>query len=372
MTVLRCSALPRAFACPPSVIGEALGVVEGDGAAGNLGNAGHEAMVGITTDGYADLGAISDRWMVDRDELGKIAWYGRRVWEDLSRSFIGDLRQEVRLRLELPDLTLVGHADLLTAPATVVHGLDWKFGWLDCDYYPQLAGYACCLILAPGSVVREAVMTVVWARDQQAETYTFNRERCLAWLDMLRERVIGVKTYRTGAQCTWCPRSHGCEAMQARARQDVAIFGNTSLQAQIDSGLQDIPPAELVSMLRRGKVVVTAYEAFREAVRRLVDAHGPLDAGDGYVLRIAEENGRREINTERAWNILAEEFEPAEMNQIFSARPSVMDEIAAKKAGRGNGAAAKRALQDRLVAAGAIDQKPVRKLVERRKPKGEP
>lgn len=372
MTILRCSALPRAFACPPSVVdGDTIDIENGDG--GNSGSAAHEAMDAITDDGIADLEAIAARWGADRDELGRLAWYGRRAWEQLAPSFTGEIRKEAALRLETPEFTLSGHVDLMTAPAPIVHGLDWKFGWLDGDYYPQLAGYASCLLLG-NPVIQEVILSIVWARDQELETYRFNRERCRAFIRSIGPRIIerAAGGYRTGPQCTYCSRSHGCEAMQARARQDVAIFGNVALQGQIERGLQDIPPAEIVSMVRRGKVVVTAYEAFREAVRRLVEAHGPLDAGDGHVLRIAEENGRREIDTERAFNILKEEFTPGEMNQIFSARPSVMDEIAAKKAGRGNGAAAKRALQDRLVAAGAIDQKPVRKLVERRKPKGEP
>lgn len=371
MTVLRCSALPRAFACPPSVLGEELEVRVG-GAEGEMGNAGHEAMAAVVDDERVDLDAIAARWGTDRDELGRIVWYGRRVWEEIGRYFRGPLRREVALRVELGDLTIVGHADLLSAPGEVVSGLDWKFGWLDLDYYDQVAGYATCQILAPRSQVREVNMTVVWARDQQVETYRFNRERCEAWVEGLRQRVLARPgAYRVGPQCTWCPRSHACEAMQARARLDVAIFGNVALRDQIAAGLENLPQAEVVAMLRRGKVVVTAYEAFREAVRRLVETRGNLDSGDGYVVRIAEENGRRQISTERAWNILKEEFTPAEMNEIFEARASVMDEIAATKAGKGNGAAAKRALQDRLVAAGAIDQKPVRKLKETRKPKGE-
>jgi hypothetical protein len=370
-TVLRCSSLPRAFACPPSVVGDALEVRVG-GAEGEMGNAGHEAMTGVVDDEPLDLDAIGARWGTDRDELGRIVWYGRKVWEEIGRHFRAPLRREVALRVEIGDLTLVGHADLLDGGTDVVNGLDWKFGWLDLDYYDQVAGYATCLILAPRSQVREVRMTVVWARDQQVETYRFDRARCEAWVEGLRQRVLARPgAYRVGPQCTWCPRSHACEAMQARARQDVAIFGNVALRDQIAAGLENLPQEEVVSMLRRGKVVVTAYESFREAVRRLVETNGPIDSGDGHVVRIVEENGRRQIDTERAFNILKEEFTPKEMNQIFEARPSVMDEIAAKKAGRGNGAAAKRALQDRLVAAGAIEQKPVRKLVERRKPKGE-
>lgn len=367
--VLRCSSLPRAFLCPPSVVGAALEVRVG-GAEGALGNAGHEAMDAITEHGAADLDAIAARWGAERDDLGKIAWYGRRVWDKVSRYFRQPLRKEVQLRVDLGDLSLWGHADLLSAQGPVVNGLDWKFGWLDMDHYDQMAGYATCLILAPRSEVQQVNMMVVWARDQQVETYRFDRARCEAWVDGLRQRVLGrAQSYRVGPQCAHCPRSHGCEAMQARARQDVAIFGNVALKDQIEAGLENLPAAEVVSMLRRGKVVVAAYESFREAVRRLVDTHGPLDSGDGHVLRIVEENGRREIDTDRAWHILEEEFTKEEMNRIFSASASTMDEIAAKNAGRGNGAAAKRALQDRLVAAGAITQKPVRKLKETRKPK---
>lgn len=365
MIRLAASSMARAFACPPSVMADTIRVsVTND--AGNTGSAAHEAMEAVVAAGYPDLDQIADRWGVDRDELGRLTWYGMQTWRELEPSFKNP-RTEVSHQLQTEHFLLRCRIDLETPPARVVHGLDWKFGRVDGDYYHQLAANAACIILAPESIVEEAVMTIVWAREQQAETYTFTRESCRAWIADVESRVIGREGYRVGPQCTYCPRSHACEAMIAMAKRDVGIFSNVELRDKITNGLVDMTAADIVSMVRRGKIVVGAFEAFLDAVRRLVETQGPLDSGDGHLLKLVEENGRREIDTTKAWPILTQEFTPAELRTILIPSATKMDKLAAEKAGRGNGAAAKRALHDNLVAADALTQGTIQKLKEVRK-----
>lgn len=369
MIKLSASSMPRGFACPPSVTGDEI-MVSVSNDAGNLGNAAHEAMEASVIGEVPDLDQIADRWGADRDDLGRLAWYGRKAWEELEPSF-PHAETEVAYEVTLPEFRLRCRVDVVSPHPRRVRGLDWKFGQVDGDYYHQLAADAACIMLEPGSEVEEAVLTLVWAREQKVETYTFTRASVADWVAAVKARVIGRRQYSVGSQCTYCPRSHACEAMKAKARQDVAIFGNVLLKDQIERGLVDLPTEEIVSMIRRGKIVVAAYEAFREAVRRLAETSGPLDSGDGYLLKICEENGRREIDTRRAWPLLERQLTQDELRQVLVTPAGKLDDLVAAKAGRGKGAGAKRDLQAALVAAGAVTQGTVRKLKEVRKEKGE-
>lgn len=365
MIKLVASAAPRAFACPASVNEESLEVRESSEPA-DLGSAGHSAMEQVVAGEQPDLDQLAGRWGVNRDELGRLVWYARTVWETLTPSFVG-ARTEVPVGLVLDDLVIRARADLLTPEARLVHGLDWKFGRQDGNYYHQLAATAACLILREGSLVHEAVLTIVWVRDQDVETYRFDRAAVEAWLEEVRHKVVGRKTYTVGPQCGFCPRSRSCPAMAASARRDVQIFGNILMQDQIKAGLADLAPAEVVALRRRAKALTYVIESLDEAVRRLVQADGPLDAGDGTELRLVDQNGPRVIDTKKAWDVLAKEFTTDELNQVFRASATRADEIVARNAGRGNGAAAKRALADHLRAADAVTQTVVTHLKEVRK-----
>lgn len=365
---LRCSSLPLAFACPPSTIGEGLSVRARNEAA-QMGSGGHEAMTMVVAGKAPPLIEIAHKWGVDLDELRRLVWYGERAWEKLSPSFSsGADEKQVILADHRIDLQLVGHVDLMTPISRVVHGLDWKFGRLDHDYYHQVAGYSTCILLT-WPEVEQVVFTVVWCRDFEAETYTFTREVVLDWAAHFQRQVVERQAqYTTGEHCAYCPRSHSCPAITALARRDVAIFGADGALETIKQGLMDLPSQELVDFFRRVKVVEVFAKGARESIRNEVrQRNAPQDAGDGTELVIVEQNGPRRIDPALAWEELSKRLTQAELAQVTEISASAVDVIVATNAGKGKGAAAKRELAEALERVNAIDQGRIEKMISRRK-----
>jgi len=364
---IRCSSLPRAMVCAPSVLGDGINVKQRN-EAGPEGSAGHEAMTAIVSGQEPDLDAIALKWGVKRAELGRLVWYGMKAWEQLAPSFAGGAsEQQVVFADHRFPFGLIGHVDLVTAPAAVVHGADWKFGRLDHDYYHQLAGYTAC-IMSVYPEVETVVFAVVWCRDGQIETYTFTRQVIEGWKAHLADQVTKRHSeYVTGEHCAYCPRSHDCPAIRSAARRDAAVFLEDGALEKIQSSLGDLPAAELVNLFRRVKVIEALAKNARESIRNVVRVNGPQDAGDGTELAIVEQAGARVIDPGKAWETLSARLTQAELAQITEISASTVDEIVAKNAGRGNGAAAKRELAEALERANAVTQGRIEKMVTRRK-----
>lgn len=361
MKSIRCSALPMLFACAPSQAPGDL-LIESANGASDLGSAAHEALALISDGLEPDLVALARRYNVDPDELGPLIWYGRQALKQLEPSF-PNARSEVAVAMRLEALELTGHIDLLSdLDGIEARGVDWKSGRKEeADYYAQVAGYAACLILGLG--FERAVFSVVWLRSGMIETLTFTRDDVLAFAARVSARLAEVR-YRTGEHCGHCARSHNCPALIAASRRDLAIFGSN------DAGdlVAQAPPEKVVELKRRIRALSSFAESLDQAIRRRVAADGPLDSGDGYALSLVEENGKRAIDTIKAFPVLQERLDDAELASCITVSARAADEAVATKAGRGRGAAAKRELAAALEAVGAVTQTVVVKLKEVRQP----
>src|SRR5262249_41632206 len=150
MSIIRCSALPMLFACAHSQDDSDM-LIESYNGASNLGTAVHDAMRSIVAGGAVDVHLLALRHNVDEKDLEPLVWYGRKAWEDLAPSFPNP-ETEVEVRQEGVSVRLVGHVDLLSIVEGHARLIDWKSGRREeSDYYPQLAGYATCLVLGRGA-----------------------------------------------------------------------------------------------------------------------------------------------------------------------------------------------------------------------------
>jgi len=368
MKTVRCSSLPLLFACPSALDDDLL--IEHRFEASTVGSAVHEAMREVVGGFPPDLDALALRWACDRDELGRLVWAGRQAWEALAPSF-PDAETEIETAAPIRDwLTLTGHIDVAAIVGDEARIGDFKSGRLDSDHGHQLLGYATCLLTEHRDLSR-VVVTVIWLRSQEVETRTFTRADVEAWSGRLVDAVAGAgRRYVVGSHCEHCPRSHSCAAVQAKARESVALLQREEWATDaMARTLEGLAPAERVGLYRQAKLVASLAESAMSAVRlNVIQNGGELDAGDGKVLRIVEENGRRTIDTEKAWPILERHLDDgAEIASVVDVSASRLDALVAKKAGRGNGKSAKEALAAELAAAGAVKQSTIQKLVERRK-----
>lgn len=358
--VIRCSSLPMLLKCGHSQDAAEL-AIEAAIEAADIGTAVHDAMRSVVFDSTLDIPLIALRHGVDEKDLAPLVWYGRSAWQELRASF-PEPEVEVDVDAECDGFELRGHVDLLSISGEHVRFLDWKSGRKEeADYYPQLAAYAACLFTLQRCTTVTA--TVVWLRSQTVETYTFTESTVRAFMDRVYAALSPDAPFRYGEHCGYCRRSHECPALVANARRDLAIFSRTD----VDTAVAQATPQELVSIRRRAKALVAFEKSLDQAIRRRV-AEGPLDSGDGYMLSLVEENGQREVNTLKAWPILQKHLTDEELAGCVEVSAKAVDDVVGKKAGKGKGAAAKRALAEEFKAAEAITQPRIMKLKEVRVP----
>jgi Protein of unknown function (DUF2800) len=361
MKRIRCSSLPLRFACPASGHG-AMSVTETHEAA-SAGSAAHAAMAAHVTGFDADLDSLALRFGVDRDEIGRLSFFGRKAWAELKVSF-PDPEPEVEVRAFVGDVELVGHLDIRSRVGKEVRVLDWKSGRVDHDYFNQLAGYAYCEMAVDDSV-DSVVFTVVWLRDQDVVTHRFTRSMMAEWERELLALADSPTDFRVGHQCETCPRSHECPALLSAARRDVSIFAGPDAESMLSAAT----PGQLVAIRRRAKLVAKFAESVDDVIRKVVDQLGPLDSGDGAELKLVTEAGPRQVDTLAAWPVLEARLSPEELASCVTVRLTrVQDAVAEKAPDRGKGKARKE-VAEALEAAGAITPTTVRKLKEVRKPK---
>lgn len=362
MKTIRCSSLPMLFSCAHSQDDSEI-LIDGANGAADLGTAAHDAMRSVVAGLPVDLSLLSLRHGVEESDLGPLVWYGRKAWEELRASFPNP-ETEVEVQYGDTGLHLVGHVDLVSRLNTAIRFIDWKTGRKEeTDYYAQLAGYAACLI-AEG--YETATSTVVWLRSQTVETYTFTRADASTFVGRIAAHLDGP--YRHGEHCGYCRRSHDCPALIAASRRDMAIF-SAATAIGIEAEVASAPPDVLVMLRRRAKTLEKFVASLDASIHRRVMSEGPLDSGDGYTLELGEENGKREIDTMKAWPILQEHLTDDELAACVTVSAKSVDDLVGKKAGRGNGAEAKRKLAAELEAAGAVTQGKIVKLREIRQPK---
>lgn len=365
LDVLRASSTPSAFRCPASVRSPHLAIRE-TGEAADIGSAAHEALRPLAEGGQVQWDALPElcaRWGVPVDDVRILCAQATKLWPDLAPMF-PNATTEVELSTRLPGgATLTGHIDFVATIGTTAVGGDWKTGRKDSDYAQQMRAYA-ALLLLDDLTLTAATFVIVWVRDGEVERYTMTREGMHEWLASLTERVLEWGgTYHPGPHCGHCARNHECEAANAMVRRDVSAILDTP--ADMAAALAEMPPAEIVALLRKARMVTDYAGRVTDAVREHVQAHGDIVTPDGRLTMQVER--RRRLRTLEAWPVLeAAGFGDEDMAACVDISASEAESIVAKKAGRGKGAAAVRDFKAALESAGAVEVTERRKLVERR------
>lgn len=360
---LRCSALPLAFRCPGSVRRGDMSINETNDAA-DMGTAAHAGLATLVETGRVDWDSVPDlakRHNVDADELRVLLAQGAKLWAQVSISFPEPMT-ELELGVDADGFVLSGHADILGRSANVAHVGDWKTGRLDSDYREQLLGYA-ALALLEDSTLTAATAGVLWVRDGEYEHHTLAREGLQAWEQRVKAEIVEWDgTYRPGSHCTHCPRAHECAAAKALARRDVAVLLATD---EPERAIEEMTPEQVISIVEKARTVSALAERVVKAAKARVANDGDL-VGAGKRLTLQHEE-RRRLLVMPAFEVLQQQgFDDAEMAEVMDLSLRKAEQVAAKKAGKGKGAAATRALDAALEQAGAVQVDVVTKLVTRR------
>ena len=365
--ILRASAMPLGFICPGSLRSPEIRIDPVSKPAG-LGSAIHEALRPVAEGGGVPWGSIPEiaaRWDLSADELRPMVALGAKLWP-LVRDRFPNALTEIALGCDVPgtDVRLTGHVDLVASAATGVAEVgDWKTGHKDSDYRHQMLAYA-ALVLTDDPSLRAVRVTVIWLREGEIEEYVVTRERAASWLVELRERIVEWDgTYRPGGHCMHCPRSHECPAANLILRRDVAALLDTD---RVSIDLANMPPRQIVSLYKQASVVSKLAENVREAIKAHVDASGGELAADEGRLVIQREQ-RASLDVIKAWPVLeAAGFGDEEFAAVVDIGAGRVRDLVAKKAGKGRGAGAVRAINAALEEADAIRTEQFKKLVVKR------
>jgi len=366
ISTLRASAAPLAFLCGASVRPE-LPINELSEAA-DIGTAAHEALRPLAEAGRLDwdtIPTIAKAHGVPEDDVRILCAQANKLWPQLAPVF-KDALTEVALSYELrPGFMLTGHADLLSITGTVARGGDWKTGRKDASHEHQLKAY-CALVLLENPDLTEVTFTAIWVRDGEIENYTMGREEMKRWVAALLAAIAdwdGV--YRTGKHCDHCPRSHECPAANAQVRRDVAAIADRDLLGHVECEIELMSAAEIVDILQKADTVASYAGRVREAIKKHVIANGDVTA-NGVRLTITTEK-RRELDTLAAWPVLESiGFTDQDFAAVVDLKPSRVEKQVATKAVRGKGAAAVRAVNAALEQAGAVGEREILKLTQKR------
>jgi hypothetical protein len=372
---LRCSALPLALKCPGSVRRGVIPINASNDAA-DVGTAGHDGLATMVRAGRVDWDGVPElasKHAVDEKELRGLLALGAKLWEQIRDSFPNvhaESLDDPGLRVRRGRVVLTGHPDLISISGLKAHVGDWKTGRLDSDYREQLRGYM-VLVLEAVAALTEAFAGILWVRDQDYEPHRMERADLDKWWARIDAEIVNWDgTYKPFTNChLYCPRGHECPAANAQARRDMAIIMDQDLPGQ----LEDAPT--LREMIRsEPDKVVKLVELARAAEK---NAKRALDAIKAEVIRAGDIEGKekrltlldrdeRILSAWEAFPVLQEVLEDAEMSEVISISLPKAEEIVAKKAGKGNGAQAKRELFAKLNEAGAIKTSTSRALVIRR------
>jgi hypothetical protein len=368
---LRCSALPLAFLCPGSVRPEGLTIDE-SGAESELGTASHDGLAELAETGIApwgETGELARRYRVEERDLRALLALGVRLWREVGAAFpAASTEHELVYRDPSGAFVLTGHADVLSWLGRLVRIGDWKTGRRDADYAEQLRGYCVLALLVAGEAwgTTEAEAFALWVRDCEVERYRMRRADVAAWLERVRSRIVdwdGV--YHAGPHCPHCPRSHECPAGLALVRRDVAAMADEGLAELGDDALAALGPERIAALLARADLAASVAGRVRAAIRGYVQRRGDV-VGGGKRLTLQHDE-RRELDVLAAFPVLyAAGFDDDDLAEIITLSLAAAERIVAKKAGRGKGAAASRALVEALETVGAVSVNVTTKLVTKR------
>jgi hypothetical protein len=267
---------------------------------------------------------------------------------------------------ELDDGELSGHPDAEWVHEGAYWIGDWKSSRLDVNYFHQLMGYAWMRIKEIRMMPNGCHLFVAWLRDGTVERYHVTSDDVEAWAAKLEEARVSsvdpVAQYVTGAHCSHCSQRTDCPAQREDMRQALAVIDEGFA---IDVSTMD--GAMVAKVHRKLKMLANIKDAWDTALKNSIRANGPVDCGDGYQLALVPEKGKREIDTLKAWPVLAEALTDEELAPCLKVGVTALQEAVATKAQAlkpRTGAEAKRKLWSALEAAEAVSQGAVEKLKE--------
>lgn len=370
--MIRCSRLPLAWACAPSLEVPEVRINTADEPA-ELGNAAHRYLASHVLGRDLDIPTLAREHGADADELAMLCHQGRKAWQNLSRHFdtadTETLTEQTVAGFLADGEATEGTADVLARSGRTAIVLDWKSGRVDRDHTHQVRGYALGAVAHFGrDLIDEAIVIVVWLREGVWDIERLSVDQLDSWSSEFSRRLAnGRGTFNPGGHCDHCGRAAECPGRRAMVRgafADMSIEGAPVIHWWTPQTRHLLGP-DIGTAYSKIKLVQRACETFQETVKADVIANGPLPIGGGRELAITTIK-KRELDATKARPVLAKWLTPEQIDVNTKISVSGCEDDAAALAGKGKGAGTRRDMAAALTEVGAVRINEVHQLREQK------
>lgn len=328
MISLRCSRLPILFACPSSH-SPWKHPIESDSPAAVLGRKVHDVLAKHIS---------GQPYEMPEGEAGDLVAAGLKMWPQLTA--LNPLPVSAGTPLWVT-WSLSGTPDIVSLGRV----MDWKSGWKDMDYTPQMWGY--------GYLVGSSEAIVIWLRFRAYDIVPIpSRAEVVATIDEKVEKI--GKAWNPGEHCGYCHGKLECAAYEEYRSHCVNAL--TEWKAQ-----QPVTAEQLASLVPQAVALKKVLEEFESYKRSWVDQHGALPLGDGYQLEFGERH-LEAIDAKMAWGAIVEEVGLDEMGSLVKIGKQALEKAVKAKAPKGEKAEVWRQFMRALREAGATSETISRQL----------
>lgn len=372
---LRGSKMPLALKCPGSTReGESGVMVNPRNNPAQVGSAVHYAQMELVRDGEikTPIAKIAAAHGADPDETQILTSMMRRmvgqVWQ-----WVGSVEAvEEPLSTQAGELTVTGRPDVVfwwKGDDRHLGVFDLKTGRLDSDYYDQLAAYA--LNAMREWLCDRCTVIVGWLRENEVESYTFDRQEIEDWAEFASDRVTNWEgTFEPGTHCEHCARRHDCPARRAMMRGDLLELDETGdveavdrmVEAMIDAAKSDPDTADrLANLLEKAKQISNLADRVRSGTRDRLGEHGKPLVGRALTIDTIDKT-RTEILGKPAWPILAKALDDEGLKELAKFGKTATFNALRELAPRGQKKRMAEDYEDELQRAGALSKKTHKEL----------
>lgn len=258
---MRCSALPRIFACHQSRIKPDVEI--------NI----ESPQAQFGTDVHK---AISD-YLKTGEEV-KIDSKEKRIMYSRAIRFIEQLKE---MGLSLHNVEGKETSGLIDGTPDVVmvsnekdYVIDWKTGRIERDYTRQLQGY---VYMVSGKM--GGVGITFDLRNGEYKIVEFD-ENDMAEFETELNKIITSETYSPGYACEFCPRAHECIARNQLVKSTIS---------ELSEGVVDIlTPAIIVDIEDKVDIIKNIVKEYEKQRKLYVEENGPITLRDGRVMSVED------------------------------------------------------------------------------------
>jgi len=339
-----CSRVPAFIDCASSELDPQF-LIDSKNQPATDGTACHEACAVMVSGKEPALDLIARRHDVEEKTLDVLYCYAKRVWSEKLEALCPNARAEVRLESDL----VRGIADVLFMDGETMVIIDWKSGWVRLHVMTQLAAYAHAAVAEYG-MPKSGVVTMipVWLRFQEFDVRNISSDDLKAFEDAIHSQRKGIgKIWNPCDRCGYCRMRYECKARESYARSAISSL------TEIGAG-QLVTGQDLGRLYERSKELEKLLIDYKSALKIAIEADGEIARDDGSKL-ILDNRKRETISPREAWPIARKHGVPHDAlpDLVTMSKTKLLDAVA-ETAGKGKGAAAKRALLKDLQGADAI------------------